>query len=415
MPAAGQHSTRWPRTPTPSAILHEHARSLGAVTTDVLMDRQAAAAPVSDVELAAWARDQRIFISSVMASLAAERRAAARAIESAGATPVWFEDFGGRDEGAEAAYLNEVATSSIYLGILGRDYGRLLPSGFSPTHEEYLEARRLGLRISLWVQDTDHDGYQKRFIDDLRTFHTTGAFTDADDLADQIRRRLQKIASEMLSPWCKLGDVIFRATEIAGDGARFTIRAVVHDPAVAAALEEMRGGNWNRGFTGILTYGDTSTNVQVTSVETTVRAARSRDVLIVATASERGNDHGIGAFSTGTSTYTADDLVDMKLGEDLFGTSHPLAGQHMSFLGAEIGTPWQTFLDLSPSEESAEAIARLLLVEALVGGGAAARVEHFSLGRPEASGRKIRFEWVPIRRYVNETVTSRLVEGTARR
>src|SRR3954447_24860664 len=105
----------------------------------LVIDAAAAAAAPTPAELAAWARDQRVFISSVMADLADERRAAAAAITDLGAEPVWFEAFGGRDDDPQAAYLAEVASSHVYLGILGRTYGRLLPSRLSATHEEYRE------------------------------------------------------------------------------------------------------------------------------------------------------------------------------------------------------------------------------------------------------------------------------------
>jgi hypothetical protein len=36
------------------------------------------------------------------------------------------------------AYLSEVETSDIYVGILGKHYGKPLPSRFSATHSEYL-------------------------------------------------------------------------------------------------------------------------------------------------------------------------------------------------------------------------------------------------------------------------------------
>src|ERR1035437_7571574 len=76
--------------------------------------------------LAAWAGDQRIFISSVMADDLAPLRAwVVSVVEGLGAEPVWFEAFGGRDDDAEVAYLSEVDSSSIYLGILSRTYGRL--------------------------------------------------------------------------------------------------------------------------------------------------------------------------------------------------------------------------------------------------------------------------------------------------
>ncbi len=117
----------------------------------LLIDTAAAGQTVSDDELRAWASNFSVFLSSVMGELAAERQAVAEALHDAGFTVRWFEEFGGRDDSAEQAYLSEVAGSDIYVGILGNEYGGMLPTGFSATHAEYLEARKRGKRISFWV------------------------------------------------------------------------------------------------------------------------------------------------------------------------------------------------------------------------------------------------------------------------
>ncbi len=80
-----------------------------------------------------------------MSELPNERRAVADAVRAVGATPVMFEQFGGRDGDAEDAYLAEVETSDIYITVLGQRYGKPLPSRFSATHAEYLHAEERGL------------------------------------------------------------------------------------------------------------------------------------------------------------------------------------------------------------------------------------------------------------------------------
>src|SRR5438552_11112192 len=96
----------------------------------LIIDRAAAAEIPSADAVREWAHGKRGFISSVMAELPAERQVAAAAIRAVGAAPVMFETFGGRDADAEDAYLREVETADIYIGILGRRYGRPLPSRF---------------------------------------------------------------------------------------------------------------------------------------------------------------------------------------------------------------------------------------------------------------------------------------------
>jgi hypothetical protein len=138
------------------------------------------------------------FISSVMAELPAERQAAARTI---GGAPAMFELFGGRDADSEDAYLGEVETSDVYIGILGRRYGKPLPSRFSATHTEYLHVEKSGLRIATWCSKTsDREGHQQAFLDEVRTFHVVPTFTSPDDLRAQIEDRLRAIAAEDLAP-----------------------------------------------------------------------------------------------------------------------------------------------------------------------------------------------------------------------
>ena len=110
----------------------------------LLIDRAAAAHVPQDSDVREWALDKRVFISSVMAELGEERSAVADGVRSLGAKPVMFEEFGGRDADPLDAYLGEVETSQIYVGILGQSYGRFLPTRFSATHTEFRHAEQQG-------------------------------------------------------------------------------------------------------------------------------------------------------------------------------------------------------------------------------------------------------------------------------
>ena len=148
-----------------------------------------------------------MFISSEMKDLLDERRALASALRDMGLKVVMFEDLGGREDDAETAYLDGVARSDIYLAVIADRYGRMLPSGRSPTHEEYRAARRLGLRIAAWVA-TDGSGRQgdaRDFVDELQQFHTTGGYADSASLVSSAVERLGEIAAEEDVPWIKLG------------------------------------------------------------------------------------------------------------------------------------------------------------------------------------------------------------------
>jgi hypothetical protein len=171
----------------------------------LLIDRAAAAEIPSEDAVREWAHGRRAFISSVMSELPDERRAAAAAVRAVGGTPVMFEQFGGRDADPEDAYLAEVETSDIYIGILGRRYGKPLPSRFSATHAEYLHAEKRGLRIAGWcLKANDREGHEESFLNEIRTFHVVPDFLTPDDLRVQVEDRLKAIAAEDLAPWCKL-------------------------------------------------------------------------------------------------------------------------------------------------------------------------------------------------------------------
>jgi hypothetical protein len=85
----------------------------------LLIDRAAAAELPSTDGIREWAREKRAFISSVMTELQDERRAVAAGVRAVGMRPVMFEEFGDRDADPEGAYLPEVESSDIYIGILG--------------------------------------------------------------------------------------------------------------------------------------------------------------------------------------------------------------------------------------------------------------------------------------------------------
>jgi hypothetical protein len=170
----------------------------------LVIDLAARARQLSDEEFRAWAHGQTAFISSAMGELAQERAAVADALERLGFTVRWFEEFGGRDDAA--AYLGEVRSCTVYVGLLGEQYGSMLPSepyaGFSATHAEYLEARAAGKRISFWaLQPAEaREGHARRFLSEVQLFHVTGSFAGADDLAAKVERRRREIAAMICRP-----------------------------------------------------------------------------------------------------------------------------------------------------------------------------------------------------------------------
>nr|MBA2301083.1 DUF4062 domain-containing protein [Acidobacteriota bacterium] len=306
-------------------------------------------------------QEQRIFISSVMGELKSERKAVANAIRSLGAEPVWFEEFGGREEDAEGAYLAEVETSTIYVGILGPTYGRLLPSRMSATHAEYLHAEEKGLRISVYPLDVqDRDGRQQAFLEEVWTFHTAPVVSSAD-LPSAISRRLARIAAEDLSPWCKLGQVVFRATSVREGGEGITIEADLRSADVAHAISGMAGERWN-AFTGQFTWGDRSRPVKVSKIEMTTTASRKRTVRIELEFREGDRDRMIEMSFNGISP---EELTEIALKSTLFGQRDQRLARNMGVV-SEIPDPFSDIRGRRIADDPLRPLARLLLTEALV-------------------------------------------------
>jgi hypothetical protein len=135
-----------------------------------------------------------------MGDTAADRQSVATAVEAEGAGPVWFEELG-RDADPEEAYLAGVDASTIYVGILNEEYGRLLATGFSATETEYERAREGGKRVAVYTafDAPNREGHLNRFIERVRTFLTTESYRDIADLDRRVRRRLHELAAEALA------------------------------------------------------------------------------------------------------------------------------------------------------------------------------------------------------------------------
>jgi hypothetical protein len=377
----------------------------------LLVDRAAAAEIPSQDAIREWAHGRRAFISSVMSELPDERLAAADAVRAVGGTPVMFEQFGGRDADPEDAYLAEVETSDIYLGILGRRYGKPLRSRFSATHAEYLHAEKRGLRIAAWsLKANDREGHEESFLTEIRTFHVVPDFLTPDDLRVQVQDRLKAVAAEDLAPWCKLGNIVFRATEVQDDGSQLRIVARVRSDDVAHALEAMRGGNLNRGGERRFTWSGRSRLVRVISVDTTTTSARSRIMRLRLETHEGRRDP---LMEVSVSGHSADDLTEAGLRTVLFGTLHPLADQHLGFIG-EMADPFAALRAARVSDEIVRPLAELMFVDVLVGSGRATRVTQFKLGAAVRGVRRLLAGWQPPLRYSNERTRNRQVEGEVR-
>lgn len=348
---------------------------------ELLVDTSSSSRELQGDDLQRWAEDHTAFISSEMQQLAAERRAVADSLRALGMRVVMFEDLGGRDETAERAYLDGVARSDVYIGIVGERYGTMLASGRSPTHEEYREAVRRGKRISVWVcrDGSQRQGSARDFVQEVRAFHTTGTFTDADDLAGRVGKRVGEIAAHEESPWVKVSEAVFRADSIRATGDRIRIETAVRDKRVARHLEGLRPGRELVKITTQDRSGDATIEDVVSHV--TVRSLQRMTI----TASVTWSDRYIVLPRYAQVGYSAGDIQELELRAGLFG--EPVPGE----LTALPIDPLSPLRSQELAEGDVEPIARLLLVEELLGQSQQMEsVDSFEIG-PELHGeRRIR-------------------------
>lgn len=358
----------------------------------LLIDRAAAAVLPDEQAIHDWAVDQRAFISSVISGYGAYREAAVAAVEAIGVKPVWWERFGGRDSDPNEAYLAEVRSSTIYVGLLGARYGRLLPDRYSATHQEFREAEREGLRTTVWTQDgVEREGPQQSFFDEVRAFGVTGNYGTPAELRERLGARLREIAAEDLSPWVKLGGLIFRATEVEERGADIVIRATVRDQAVIAAVRALTEGPGRRSM--LLSYADRTVIANIQTVAGITRAGRA-----VAFEIELKSSPVVQPTRITFNGIPWADLSQLAVRVSFFGEPNRLGMmQHM----ASLPNPFATLAETAVAEEAIRPISRLLVSEILIVERGVQRLTTFQLGKEVSGHRRLKLGWVEPTLYTN--------------
>lgn len=366
-------------------------------------------AVISDGDFNVWAREQRVFVSSVMTEFAEERAALAASIRALGATPVLFEQFGGRDADPEAAYLEEVRGSDIYVGVLGRRYGRPAVKGFSATHAEYLEAESAGLRISAWAAAVaDREGHEQSFLTEIQTFHTTGNFASTEELVDGVAGRLREIAATDVSPWVKYDGAIFRARRIRRATGEIVIEAELRNADVLRLLRDKADDRRGRQE-HLLVAGDVVRRAVLAEVaEESTSSVRTTVLLTFRDQGEPQPDSMSEiSYSQGGKTWSPGEVTEAAVRQALTGIQEGPDG-----VWGAIADPFEQLRGAGIGEESIRPVARLLLVEALVGSGRAEGIIAFRLGPRRANGqRALDLRWRERRRYQNVDPEERGIRG----
>jgi hypothetical protein len=378
----------------------------------VIVDSTAAARRADPDRVREWLAEQRVFISSAMGDTAIERRAVAEVIEELSARTVWFEEFG-RDADAEEAYLTEVDASTIYVGILNEFYGRPNPpDGDSATEMEYSRARANGRRVNVYVAANvaHREGALSRFIDRVRFFVTTENYDDSVDLARRVRRRLEELAAETLSPWIKIGDLVFRADEVDDAGETIRVRARVSEE-IAHQFETLRDQRYGRDRLRFVSRSRVADG-ELVGVRRTTRAGGAEELTVELA---RVRPPQSEAMRAGTSGYSADELIELGIRALFLGEAVPEQVGMLGFMtepGISVDDLRQAF-DLP--NEFAEAVVRLIIADGLVGSGHARRIVSVAIGPRNAAIRRLALEWEDPRVYTNMEPARRHIEGDWRR
>ena len=371
----------------------------------LLVDQRSASLAASERDVRAWASGRRVFVSSLITDMPAERQAARGVIETVGATPVMFEDLGPQDVSAERAYLSGVRSSDVYVGMWGPRYGVRMPDGYSATHAEFLEAERNGLRLCLFVHGEtsgDMDGAQRDLIQGARNLYTTSLWSDPTDLGQRVRRRLEELAAEELAPWVRVGRAVFRATEIVNDGRSISITAEVRSDAVHTELVRLRD---QRG--GSLPFASPidARNVRFVELSTRTLSTVGHEERLVL----RAEDQRSANMRAAINGVSADEVTRRVLSDGLFGTS--TLGE-ASFLARPID-PLQPLRGLNLDDSILRPVARLFFTERLLTDAMASRIDSFALGPSHEGSRRLRATWTPPQIYVNEPDPTPLsIDGT---
>jgi hypothetical protein len=140
----------------------------------------------------------RVFVSSTLRELAAERRAVRAAIEQLHLAPVMFE-LGARPHPPRELYRAYLAQSDIFVGLYGERYGWVSPGEeVSGLEDEYRLAPPELPKLVYFKEGGNREPRLAELIDRIRADDRVSYayFTDADHLAELVRGDLATLLAE---------------------------------------------------------------------------------------------------------------------------------------------------------------------------------------------------------------------------
>jgi predicted ATPase len=162
--------------------------------TDTRTTTQAA----PDVLVAPYDRRVRVFVSSTLNELGAEREAARAAITRLRLTPVMFE-LGARPHPPRELYRSYLAQSDVFVGIYGESYGWVAPgAGISGLEDEYLLAGDRPKLLYIKTPAPDRDPRLTALIERLwtRSGVSTTPYRNAEQLGELLADDLAVLLTE---------------------------------------------------------------------------------------------------------------------------------------------------------------------------------------------------------------------------
>ena len=148
----------------------------------------------------------RVFVSSVQQELENERVAIAELIStdpfiSRHCEAVLFERLPASPLPAQKAYLTELDSSDLYVGIIGLEYGPTGRDGLSAMHREYLRAQKRRMPVIIFVKghssrDKERNKKMQELFNQIRDSqagHTYRRFSNYQDLKQFVRDALLPI------------------------------------------------------------------------------------------------------------------------------------------------------------------------------------------------------------------------------
>jgi hypothetical protein len=146
----------------------------------------------------------RVFVSSVVEGFQAHREAARAAIHAAGGEPILVnEDFPSIQTSSRNACLDAVASSDIFVLVIGARGGWQAPSGRLVVEEELEEARRRRLPILVFIEEVEQDvdaGRLSTTVSDYVDGYFRVRFRGPDGLGRELARALPPLIQTSKRP-----------------------------------------------------------------------------------------------------------------------------------------------------------------------------------------------------------------------